>query len=134
MMRIQIERGFVALMSVIIISAIMLSIIFTLNLSSFFARFDALGTENKRVSLGLAEACIEAAKLKVAQNAAYAPASGGDSVTVSTSNTCRICRVTANGGNSYTIATRAVTSGSYSNLEITGTITASAFAVTNWAE
>src|ERR1043166_3984600 len=76
------QKGFVALMSVIIISAILLTLIFTLNLSSFFARYDALGGDNKRVSLGLAEACVEAAKLKIAQNAAYTPAAGGDCVSV----------------------------------------------------
>ncbi len=130
------QKGFVALMSVIIISAIMLTLIFTLNLSSYFARFDALGGENKRVSLGLAEACVEAAKLKIAQNAAYAQGANGDTVTVTGAQTCKICNVTRvpAGGTSYTIYTRAGTNGSYSNLAVGATIAPSTFAVTSWTE
>ena len=128
------------MLSVIVISAILLTLIFTLNLSSFFARFDALSGENKRVSLGLAEACIEAAKLKAAQNASYAPAPGGDCVSVSdtcgavgATKTCRTCNVT-HIGNSYTFMTRAAVGGSYTNLTVTGTIATSTFSVTGWSE
>lgn len=57
------EKGFIALISVIVISAILLSLIFTLEISSFFNRFDNLDAENKRISLGLAEACVNMAML-----------------------------------------------------------------------
>src|SRR3954466_8148875 len=92
------QEGFVALISVIIISAILLTLVFMMNLSSFFARYDAYNEDSKRVSLGLAEACIEVAKLKLVQNAAYPstlPATG-QSVTVSGTQTCRVCSVTIN--------------------------------------
>ena len=134
------SRGFVALMSVIIISVVMTTMVFTLNLASFFNRFDALANDNKRVSLGLAEACIEAAKLKLAQNVAYVPAAGGDCVSVSdtcgvsgATKTCRICQVTSVGA-SRTIISRAVTVGSYTNIQVTGTLAPSSFSVTNWIQ
>lgn len=134
------QRGFVALMSVIIISAILLTMLFTLNMASFFARYDALASENKRVSLGLAEACMEAAKLKIAQDSVYTPASGGDCVSVSdtcgaagASKTCKICSVSG-AGNSRTIVTRAVTNGSYTTILMTGTISPGSFTVTDWGE
>lgn len=64
------SRGFVALMSAILISAILLVLIFTLNISSFFNRFNVFDSENKRVSLGLAEACVNVGLLRIGQGAA----------------------------------------------------------------
>src|SRR3990167_911045 len=64
------ERGFVALISTLIISAILLGLVFTAGAASFYARFDSLGIENKRVSLGLAESCIEIALLALSTSTA----------------------------------------------------------------
>jgi hypothetical protein len=135
------QSGFVALMSVIIISAILLTLVFTMNLLSFFARYDAYGEDNKRVSLGLADACVEAAKLKIAQNAAYVPASTGDCVSVGdtcgalgATKTCRICSVSAGAGNSYTITTGAVITGSYTELSVKELIANSSSTITSYVE
>ena len=65
------ERGFIALISVIILTAILTVLIFTTSVAGFFARFDALGSEFKRVSLGLSEACSNAALLKIAEDYDY---------------------------------------------------------------
>src|SRR4051812_21214163 len=120
------ERGFVALISVIIVSAILLVLLFTLGAASFLSRFSVLDSENKRISLALAEACANTAMIRISQNSQYgiSPAlpAGGDCVGVGggvcppsvspTSKTCRICRT------SPTILTRAVYNGAYTNLEI----------------
>jgi len=132
-------RGFIALISVIIISAILLTLVFTLGLSSFFNRFDALDAENKRVSLGLAEACVNVAMLKVAQDGSYAPAVGGDCITLGGTchapdpqKTCAICSVT--GGNPATVVTRAVYNGAFSTVQVTFDTTPDNFAVSRWEE
>lgn len=121
--------GFIALMSVIIISAILLVLVFTLGVSSFFNRFDALDAENKRISLGLAEACVNVAMLKIAQNPNYGttpplPAGGecvsvGDTCSAAASKkVCKICTVTPVATFPKTIETRAVYNGAYTNLSV----------------
>lgn len=67
------EQGFIALISVVIISAVLVGLAFTVSASGFYARFDALNGEFKRVSLGLAESCQNVALLKFAQNYNYDP-------------------------------------------------------------
>lgn len=134
------ERGFVALMSIVIMSAIVLVLMFTLGISVFFSRFSVLETEHKRVSLALAEACANTAMLKIVQNASYAPAFGGECVSVSdtcgasgATRTCRICSVEESSG-TYTIRTRAVHKGAYTTIEAVGTVGATNFNVDAWGE
>ncbi len=67
------ERGFIALISTLIITAVLMMALSATSTSSFFARFDALGSEFKRVSLGLSESCLNIALLKIAQNFCYDP-------------------------------------------------------------
>jgi|GEM_PF-3523471 len=65
------QNGFIALVSTLIISAVLLSLMFTTSTASFYARFDALASEYKRTALGLAESCANAGLLKIAQNYDY---------------------------------------------------------------
>ena len=131
------NRGFVALMSVIIISAILLVYVFTLGASSFLNRINVLDTENKRISLALAEACASTAMLKIAQNASYAPIAGGECVSVSDTcgaagakKTCKICP----SGVSNVFYARAVYNGAYTNLRVEGSIASNNFSVVSWEE
>lgn len=86
------KRGFIALTSVLIMSAMLMVLMFSSSASGFYARFDALNSEFKRVSTGLSEACANAALLKIAQNYDYVPPAGGETVPVG-SDTCRIVAV-----------------------------------------
>jgi hypothetical protein len=88
------ERGYIALLTSIILSAMLFGITMTANSSGVFARFDALNSEYKRVALGLAESCQNAALLRMSQNYTYAPAGVGDSVDVGNGNHCTIESVT----------------------------------------
>jgi hypothetical protein len=63
--------GFVALMSVIIISAILLLIASTLSLSGFYSRYNILDSELKERSSALAEACIDQGLLLIANNTSH---------------------------------------------------------------
>src|SRR5665647_220935 len=65
------NEGFIALMSTVILAAVLMVIVITASFSGFFARFDALASENKRISLGLSESCTNIALLKIAQNYNY---------------------------------------------------------------
>lgn len=134
------KRGFVALMSVIIVSAILLILLFTLGASSFFSRFDALDTESKRESLALAESCAYTAMLKLAQDSTYQPTpSVGDKICVDgtcppSSKSCRICKISAGAGSTKIILTRAVYGGAYANLSVTFDPTPTSLAVSGWSE
>jgi predicted GIY-YIG superfamily endonuclease len=87
------DKGFIALTSSLILSAILMLMVFTTGATSFYARADALGSEFKRISLGLSEACSNAALLKIAQNYTYDPGPGGEVVSVGP-DLCRIVSVT----------------------------------------
>ena len=129
-------RGFVALMSILIISAILLTLVYTLNASSFFARLDALGAENKRTSLGLAEACVNSAMLKVAQGTTpsnLCVSLGGTCGGTDPQKVCKICSSSVSGGIA-TVRTRARYNGTFTNLEVKFTTTPSNFVVTSWKE
>lgn len=64
-------RGFAALMSAIIISAVLLMLVASTSMSSFYARANTMRAEFKRISLGHAESCMNVALLKVAQDFNY---------------------------------------------------------------
>jgi hypothetical protein len=122
------ERGFVALMSVIIISVILLVFVYFLSAASLLERFDALDGESKRVSLALAEACVNAATLKIAQ-ADYTAAQ----VVVDSSDpqkTCRICQLNSSGQ----MVVRAVYNHAYTNLAVTVNVGQASYPITAWAE
>jgi hypothetical protein len=116
-------------MSIIIISAVLLMLVVTLNAASFFNRFNVLESENKRISLGLAEACVNSALLKMA-NSDYTAQSD---VVVDSSNSaykCNICVITSGGS----IKTRAVYNNAYTNISVTVDPNTTPYSITNWSE
>lgn len=144
------ERGFVALISTLIISAILLGLVFTAGASSFYARFDSMGMENKRVSLGLAESCIEVALLALSTSTAPALVSPTNRiVSVGTDGagnptTCVIETITHD-GNAATIHAHASFNGTFSAVVAQATVHDSAtppssfpispnIEVTSWTE
>lgn len=131
------EQGFVALLSVIIISAVILMYLFTIGLASFLNRIDTLGAENKRVSLGLAEACVNASMLRVAQSA---PANnvcintmGGTCGGTDPQLVCKIC-TTVSGGGYATTTVHALWRGAYSTVQATFDTAAGSYKTVDWRE
>jgi hypothetical protein len=60
------KRGFIALISAVVIGAVLIAMMTSVGLASFYARFDALGIENKQQATALAESCINSALLALA--------------------------------------------------------------------
>lgn len=87
-------RGFIALMSVIIISAILLSLIGAGSLLGFFTNSVMIDEEEKAQSREAADACLHTAVLKLTLNTNY---SGSEFVTIDAENKCFITAVTTNG-------------------------------------
>ena len=84
------KSGFAALMSTIILSVILLLIATNLGLTGFYGRSDILDSELKKRSSTLAEACVDTALLKLAENPSYA---GSESINVSDADTCNILSI-----------------------------------------
>lgn len=76
------QSGFIALMSAIIISVVLLLMITNLSLTGFYGRFNILDAELKEQSLAFAEACADTALLKLANNSSYLPPIAGDPINV----------------------------------------------------
>ncbi|OGI94361.1 hypothetical protein A3A03_03420 [Candidatus Nomurabacteria bacterium RIFCSPLOWO2_01_FULL_40_18] len=67
------NKGFMALISVVIISAILLLVAISLSNTSFYGRSNILDSELKEKSSALAEACVDVAILKLTDNSSYSP-------------------------------------------------------------
>jgi hypothetical protein len=106
------REGFIALISAVIISALLLVITFTLGFSGFFARFNTLNIEFKKQSVALAEGCVDSALMKIASGVAIPTP---QTVTVG-SKTCTIYSV--NQGAQNTIQTQAIYQGVFTNLKV----------------
>jgi len=59
------QKGYIALMSAIVISVLLLAITVALGLSGFFGRFNIIDSESKERSAALAEACVDQAILEI---------------------------------------------------------------------
>lgn len=108
------NKGFIALTSSIIISALILIIAFTLSLSTFFGRFNVLNAGFKEISYGLAEACADTALLKLAQNSSY----GGNETINVDADTCLILPIESLTGQKI-VKTKADFRGAVTNIKIT---------------
>lgn len=132
------QRGFIALTATVILSTVLMLLAVTSSTSSFFARFDVMGSEFKRVSLGLSESCANVALLKIAENYNY---SGNETIPVG-ADECFIKDVTYDNvqtdstgrevSKKATIITQAQypeQNGSWSTNEITATVRNPAYSV-----
>jgi len=131
------QRGFMALMSAIIISAILLLIAVSLSTTSFYDRSNILDFELKEKSSALAEACTDTAILRLTKNLSYVPSppfnfttqTGGEPIIVD-SDQCTIVSVDTFG--SHIIKTQAIFNNAYTNLRVI--INPATFAVQSWEE
>jgi hypothetical protein len=125
------QGGFIALTSVIILSALLIIIGASLGYTSFFSRFNILDSELKQISLGLAEACAEIARVEIANNANFSVPNGGRSYTVGDDgSTCTVISVAG----AYTVQAQGIYQNSYSNIEAVYNRTGSDVVVISWKE
>jgi hypothetical protein len=76
------QRGFVALISSIILSIILLGLTVRVSSSNFSARANALHAEFKSISVALARSCSQSALLRLSQEYWYVPEESGDLIIV----------------------------------------------------
>jgi hypothetical protein len=119
------ESGFIALMSVIIISALMMAVSFALSMSGFLARANVTDSEYKERSMALADGCADDALVKLAANSAYA----GNETPVDIA--CTILPITTVGSQRI-IKTTASVQGATTNIQVTATL--DPLTVISWQE
>lgn len=109
----QSQKGFVLLMSSIVISVILVAVVFSLSFGGFFTRFNLLDSYNKEASLALAEACANIAVLKHIQNNSYL---GNETLSVGT-DACQVLPFQIVSGETV-IKTTAVKGGATTNVQV----------------
>lgn len=95
------DEGFIALVSVILISLILTVVVFTVSFGGFSSRFNILDSEFKETSFFAARSCRDIALLKLSINDSYLPVGGGDDVLLSDPDDvlrCRIVSISVVGG------------------------------------
>jgi hypothetical protein len=102
------NKGFIALISVIIISAVLLVVTSTLSFSGFYGRYNILDSELKERSKSLAEACGDIAILKLAGDINYSHT--WPEVININEKSCSIENISSDGTNT-TINTQGTTNG-----------------------
>lgn len=65
------QKGYIALMSAVVISVLLIAITVTVGFNEFFTRFNILDSESKERSKSLAEACVDVAILDSAKRIYY---------------------------------------------------------------
>lgn len=120
-------RGFIALTSAIIISAMLLVVAASGSLTGFFSRMNIIDSELKERSSALAESCVDQALLELTNNPTFV---GPKTVPVGGS-TCVVQSVTTSGVQK-TIKTQGVFNNYYTNLQVT--VLTSDLSVVSWQE
>ncbi|MEY4602303.1 MAG: hypothetical protein RL292_244, partial [Candidatus Parcubacteria bacterium] len=76
------QRGFIALISSIILSIILLGLTLRVSSSNFSARANALQGEFKSISVAVARSCSQSALLRLSQEYWYVPKESGDVINI----------------------------------------------------
>ena len=125
------QEGYIALVSAIVISILLISITVIIGMNNFFARFNILDSESKERSLALAEGCADEAIFKINEDASYNPS---NEVVPVGSDSCTIVSVQADTPSvgETTIKTQATINKSYTNLKVI--VNNTDFTITSWSE
>lgn len=122
------NKGFIALISVVFISAILLLIAITLSTSTFYERYDILGAELKEKSLSNAEACADIGLLLIANGESHL---GTTTEQVTPYDNCKLGPIPSSGNPRIYYATASV-NGYTTNLKIS--VNPATFSINSWQE
>ena len=112
------QGGYVALMSTIVISLVLLVLISQDAFAGWSTRFSVLGTEAKEQASALAEGCSDQALTRVITDVTGAWAQTGVDMTLPDGGTCHIYPLDFSSPPLVRVQTQAVVRGSYANLSL----------------
>ena len=130
------QRGFVALMTAIVMSAMLLVLMAGSGYASFYARYDALGVEKKREAQALAESCVNVALLALATSSDpehFSESNIAVAVASASSNSSNVCTVddVRRSGADMAIQASASVDDSYSTVRVVATLPPS-ISIVSW--
>ncbi|MEK9180396.1 MAG: hypothetical protein AAB897_03215 [Patescibacteria group bacterium] len=118
--------GYIALVSALVITAIIILVVATIGYMAFFGRAGSAGAHYKERSRALAEACVSTALLKLASSS-Y---TGNETINVA-SNTCRIFTIVST-STGRIVDAQGIFQRSYTNYRIT--VPTSTVSIISWEE
>lgn len=129
------QSGYIALVSVIIMSAVLLVLIVSVSGTSVLNRVNVLTYQYKEASRGLADGCVDAAFLKLINDSNYSPSN--ESVLLG-SHSCTIVSVTPSAGQKVIqvqgVYPKTGNGRSYTNLQVRVTVSTGSLVVHSWEE
>jgi hypothetical protein len=122
------QHGFVALISAIIISSMLLLVIAAMGATTFYSRFNMLDAELKERSLATAEACADRAFIELVLDPTYT----GSTLMLNSIDECRVGKVSWS-GSSVQFSVQATSSDTaVTNLQIV--VNSGDFSIVSWEE
>ena len=122
------QRGFIALMSIIIISVVLILGIVSSGLIGYYSRFNTLDSELKERSVAAADGCVDRALLQLAQDPNYT----GGVMSLNSIDQCRIGKVSTIGSNTQFYVQATSSNTAVTNLQIV--VASSDLSVISWEE
>ena len=110
------SNGFVALISVILISAILLISMLSTSNDAITTRFNLLNSEEKVESFDLAKSCLEIALVRLAENSNFRLAAPGDIIQIE-EGSCQIISITKDNSGELIVNTKGMKNQAVTNLE-----------------
>jgi hypothetical protein len=122
------QRGFIALMSALIISAVLLLMATSGSFAGYYSRTNSLNSEFKARSAALADACANQTLLALANDSTY---TGNATTTVSGSDVCWTGPITKSGGH-FSFKTRGYVGKAYTALYVVANT--ADLSIVSWSE
>jgi hypothetical protein len=126
-------KGYIALISVLLISTALLVAVISLSFTGYLNRFIILESQLKEDSLAHAEACVSTAIGEIARNQAYSPTHAGVRIDADGVDDCYIESVTVSGSNRIILATNNSASNKAVS-KIQATVSATTLVISSWNE
>jgi hypothetical protein len=126
------QNGFIALVSAVIFSAVLLALVSLSARGIFWERFSILYRENKEISVALAGSCVQAALLDLAEGKNMPAA--GDEIIVDGPQKCDIGEINDIGSGFWEIIARANWENSSTNLKATAKLENGEIKIIDWRE
>ena len=114
MKALNLQKGYIAITTSIVLSLMLMLVAISLGSSSLFTRLNVVDFSNKQLSYFIARSCLNEALFKLADSSAY---TGNETLTIS-SRTCALYPITTSAPNKI-IQAKAIINGATTNLKLT---------------
>ncbi|HOX30618.1 MAG TPA: hypothetical protein P5080_05915 [Candidatus Paceibacterota bacterium] len=131
------KKGFIALISAIMVSAVLMVVVAAVSAASFNTRLNVFDQQNKKAGEALAKACVQRILAEAVKSSRYETVyEKTGSETAGEGGTCRFCARKGPNSLEFLIGIRAEYAGTYTNLNITAIMDKAEknFSIISWKE